>query len=158
MENRMMLTCPLLNLKTLRAPPFKPKKISRVGQWEKVSGQGKARQGGGGGLFWVPPGNPIGNFGNLQNPTQMLSYNRMNNWRLHLANIDLSSAKISSVGSFHFFPSCPINSVYRKMERLEWMAWMRSAHETTHSIQKASVTWTPPAVIGKVFEHNQLRP
>ena len=34
------------------------------------------------------------NFGNLQNPTQMLSCNWMNNQPLHLANIVFSSAKI----------------------------------------------------------------
>ena len=37
---------------------------------------------------------------NLQNPTQMLSYNRMNNPPLHLAIIDFSSAKISFIKSF----------------------------------------------------------
>ena len=36
-------------------------------------------------------------YGNLPNPTQMLSYNGMNNKPLHLANIEpLSSATISS--------------------------------------------------------------
>ena len=33
----------------------------------------------------MPPGNFIGNFGNLQNLTQMLSYKWMNNQPLHLA-------------------------------------------------------------------------
>jgi hypothetical protein len=39
-------------------------------------------------------------FANLQNPTQMLSYNQMNNQPLHLADIDFSSAKILSIISF----------------------------------------------------------
>ena len=43
-------------------------------------------------------GTPLGAFGepfgNLQNPTQTLSYNRMSNQPLHLLNIDVSSAEI----------------------------------------------------------------
>ena len=40
-------------------------------------------------------------FGNLQNPTQLLSYDGMNNQPLHLANIDISYIEISSVISFY---------------------------------------------------------
>jgi hypothetical protein len=39
-------------------------------------------------------------FGNLQNPTQMLSYDGMKNRPLQLANINNSSAKISFIESF----------------------------------------------------------
>jgi hypothetical protein len=47
--------------------------------------------------------NSIGNLGNPMepsNPTQMLSYDGMNNQPPHLANIDFSSTKFSSVWSF----------------------------------------------------------
>ena len=39
-------------------------------------------------------------FGNLQNPTQMLSYDGIYNESLQLANIDFSFAKISPIESF----------------------------------------------------------
>ena len=49
-------------------------------------------------------------YGNLQNPTQMLSYNQMNNQPFHLANLDFSSAEISSIGFcdylFIYFSGC----------------------------------------------------
>ena len=76
---------------------------------------------------------------NLQNPTQMLSYDGMNNQPLHIVNISFSSTRISSIISF--FPGCPSSFVDRRMGHYEWMAWMWSAHETTPSIHIASMTW-----------------
>ena len=84
-------------------------------------------------------GNSIGNFENLQNPTQMLEYNRMNNLPLHLANIVFSSTKISSHQKF--FPDFPRSFIDRRMERYEWLAWMWFTHETAPFIHNASVTW-----------------
>ena len=73
--------------------------------------------------------------GNLQNPTQMLSYDGMNNQPLHLANI-----KFSSVESF-FLLGRPNNVVDRRMGLREWMPWMWFAHNHTPSIRNALVTW-----------------
>ena len=49
-----------------------------------------------------PPKNSIGNFGNLENPTQMLSHDGMNNQTLHLPHMVFSSAKMSLIISFVF--------------------------------------------------------
>ena len=76
--------------------------------------------------------------GDLQNPTQMPSCNRMNDQPLHVTNIYFSSAEISSIRSF--FSDCPSNFVDRRMGCCEWMARMWSAHKTTF-IHNALVTW-----------------
>jgi hypothetical protein len=48
----------------------------------------------------------------------MLSYNRMNNEPLHLANIDLSSAEISVVGRKKIM-GCPRSFIELRMGRYE---------------------------------------
>ena len=75
----------------------------------------------------------------LQNLTQMLSYNRMNNQPLHLANIDFSYADFLSVGGFLRAARAIVDS---RMGRCEWMAWMWSTHETTSSNLSASLSLT----------------
>jgi hypothetical protein len=76
---------------------------------------------------------------NLQNPTQIFSYNGMNNQALHLVSIDFSSAENSSAISF--FSGCSSSFVDRRMGCCEWMLWMWYAHDHTPSIHNASMTW-----------------
>ena len=91
---------------------------------------------------WNSPERTIGKFGNFPNPTQMLSYNGMDNRPLHLANTDVAFAKFSLFRSF--VPGCPRSFIDFRTGLNEWMmmAWMWSTHDNTPSIHNASVAWT----------------
>ena len=81
---------------------------------------------------------------NLQNLTQMLSYDGMNNQPFILQTSIFSFVKFSSVGSY--FLGCPRNFVDRRIRIFERWAWMWCAHDHTRFIHDASMTWTPKNV------------
>ena len=92
---------------------------------------------------WLwPPGNSIGNFGNLPGTFKIPhKCSHTTKWTINpiILQTSFSSAEISFVG--RFFPGCPRSFVDRRMMCHEWMVWMWSAHETTPFIHSVSVAW-----------------
>ena len=79
-------------------------------------------------------------YGSLQNPTWMLSWDGMNNQPIHLANIDFSSTKISSIGSLSLLiPGCPSNFVDCRIGLL-WMDGLDAVCPWPHTLHSQGLS------------------